>query len=160
MLPWLKLSAELDPHRIQSFMVTDYWLRSMGKTDEAQDFIRVGLKANPGSPDLLFALGQIFLEDRKDYARARNVFLVARKKWHERDDSKPAISKNGEEAKDYLLLDRILSSLVKEEEATGHPEQALSYLEELKPDSGNPAAVQKRIDELQAKINPAKRIPQ
>jgi hypothetical protein len=156
MLPWLKLSAELDPHRIQSFLVTDYWLRDLKKIDDAQDFIRVGLKANPHSPDLLFALGQIFLDDRKDYFRAKNVLLAARKEWHLRDDSKPAISKNGEESKDYLLLDRILSGLVKEEEATGHLEQALAYLEELKPDSGNPKAVQKRIDELQARINAAK----
>ena len=157
MLPWLKLSAELDPQRIQTYLVTDYWLREgLGKSAEAEDFIREGLRANPHSPDLLFALGQIYLEDRKDYFRAKNLFLAAKKEWHERDDSKPAVSKNGEESKDYLLLDRILSGLVKEEEATGHLDQALAYLQELKPNAAEPAGVQKRIDELQAKINAAK----
>jgi tetratricopeptide (TPR) repeat protein len=153
MLPWLKLSAELDPHRIQTYIVTAYWLRSgLGKSVEAEDFIRDGLRSNPHSPDLLFVLGQIYLEDHKDYRRAKNIFLAAKKEWHKRDDSKPAVAKNGEETKDYLLLERILSSLVKEEESVGSPQQALRYLEELKPDSGDPAAVQKLIDELQARI--------
>jgi hypothetical protein len=137
--------------------VTAYWLRTgLKKSAEAEDFVRDGLKANPHSPDLLFLLGQITLEDRKDYPRAKNIFIAAKKEWHKRDDSKPAVSQNGEETKDYLLLDSILSGLVKEEEVVGNPQQALRYLEELKPDSGDPQAVQKRIDELQARINAAK----
>jgi tetratricopeptide (TPR) repeat protein len=158
MLPWLKLSAELDPQRIQTYIVTAYWLREgLGKSPEAADFIRDGLKANPHSPDLLFVLGQIYLADRKDYARAKNILIAAKKEWHKRDDPKPAISQNGEETKDYLLLERILSELVKEEETVGNLDQAVRYLQELKPDSGDPQAVQKRIDELQAKINAAKK---
>ena len=157
MLPWLKLSAELDPQRVQSYIVTSYWLREgLGKSADAEDFIRDGLKSNPHSPDLLFALGQIYLEDHKDYPRAKNIFLAAKKEWHKRDDSKPAVSKNGEETKDFLLLDRILSGLVKEEQSVGNSEQALRYLEELKPDSGDPDAVQKRIDELQSRISAGK----
>ena len=153
MLPWLKLSAELDPQRIQTYIVTAYWLREgLGKSAEAEDFIRDGLRANPHSPDLLFVLGQIYLEDRKDYPRAKNIFLAAKKEWHKRDDSKPAVSKNGEDTKDYLLLERILGGLVKEEEATGHLDQAVRYLQELKPDAGDPKAVQTLIDELQTKI--------
>ncbi len=152
MLPWLKLSAELDPQRIQTYLVTDYWLRDLKKSADAEDFIRQGLRANPHSPDLLYALGQIYLEDRKDYFHAKNIFLAAKNEWHLRDDSKPAISKNGEDAKDYLLLDRILGSLVKLEEATGHWDEAVRYLEELKPDAGDPAGVQKLIDDLKAKI--------
>jgi tetratricopeptide (TPR) repeat protein len=156
LLPWLKLSAELDPHRVQTYVVTSYWLRSrLGKSDEALDFIRDGLKQNPHSPDLLFALGQIFLEDRKDYPRARNVLLAAKYWWHKRDDSKPVKSENNEDAKDLLLLERILGTLVEEEEAAGHLDQAVKYLQELKPDAADPGGVQKRIDELQARINAA-----
>lgn len=152
MLPWLKLSAELDPQRIQSYLDADYWLRTVGKSSDAEDFVRQGLRANPHSPDLLYALGQIYLEDRKNYPRAKNIFLAAKKEWHKRDDPKPAVSKNGEDVKDYLLLESTLGGLVKIEEITGHLDQALRYLEELKPDAGDPAGVQKRIDELQAKI--------
>ncbi|HWC59274.1 MAG TPA: hypothetical protein VHC44_06225 [Verrucomicrobiae bacterium] len=155
-LPWLKLSAELDPHNVQTYMVTDYWLRNrLGKSDEALDFVRDGLKNNPHSPDLLFALGQIFLEDHKDYFRAKNVLLAAKFWWHKRDDSKPAKSQTGEDTKDFLLLERILGSLVKDEEASGNLTQALQYLQELKLNATNPAGVQKSIDNLQAKINAA-----
>jgi len=118
MLPWLKLSTELDPQRIQSYLDADYWLRNVGKSADAEDFVRQGLRANPHSPDLLYALGQIYLEDHKDYPRAKNLFLAAKKQWHKRDDSKPAISKNGEDAKDYLLLESTLGGLIKLEEAT------------------------------------------
>ena len=158
LLPWLKLSAELDPHRIQTYIVTAYWLRSsLGKSDEALDFIRGGLKNNPDSPDLLFALGQIFLEDHKDYFRARNVFLAAKDQWHKRDDSKPAKSDNPDvDTKDYLLLERILGGLVKTEESAGNLDQAMKYLRELKLIAADPGGVQKRIDELQIKINAGK----
>ena len=157
MLPWLKLSAELDPQRIQSYLVTSYWLREgLGKSADAEDFIRDGLRNNPHSPDLLFVLGQIYLEDHKDYPRAKNIFLAAKKEWHKRDDSKPVVSKNGEETKDLLLLGNIFRGLVKEEESVGNLEQALRYLQELKPDAAEPDAVQKRIDELQARINAGK----
>jgi len=152
MLPWLKLSAELDPQHVQTYLDADYWLRTVGKSADAEDFIRQGLRANPHSPDLLYALGQIYLEDRKDYFRAKNLFLAAKIEWHKRDDSKPAIAKNGEEVKDYLLLESTLGGLVKLEEATGHLDQAVRYLEELKPDASDPDGVQKRIDETKAKI--------
>jgi tetratricopeptide (TPR) repeat protein len=157
MLPWMKLSAELDPHRVQTYIVTAYWLREgLHKSQEAEDFIRDGLKNNPDSPDLLFALGQINLEDRKDYFRAKNILLAARSAWHKRDDHKPDKPTDDQEGKDYLLLERILTALVKDEEAAGHLDRALGYLKELKANATDPAGVQALIDQLQAKINAGK----
>jgi tetratricopeptide (TPR) repeat protein len=154
MLPWMKLSAELDPHRVQTYLVTAYWLREgMGKSAEAEDFIRDGLWANPHSPDLLFALGKIYLQDRKDYPRAKYIFLAALRCWHERDDPKPEKSENAGEARDYLLLEGILGALIQEEIRAGHLDQALEYAKSLKANAANPEGVQKRIDELQARIN-------
>lgn len=153
MLPWLKLSADLDPHHLQSYLVADYWLRtSLHKPDEAEDFVRDGLKYNPRSPDLLFALAQIYLEDRKDYPHARNLLLAARKCWHERDDKKPDTSTNGGDTKDYLLLERILGALVKDDLATENLNQALADMKELKANASDPAGVQKQIDTLQARL--------
>ena len=55
-----------------------YFLRNrLKQSQEAEDFVRDGLKNNPCSQDLLFALGQIYLEDRKDYPHAKNLFLAA-----------------------------------------------------------------------------------
>jgi hypothetical protein len=153
MLPWMKLSAELDPHRIQTYLVTAYWLRGIKKPAEAEDFIRDGLRANPHSPDLLFTLGEIYLKDFKDYPRAKSVFLAAAKCWHERDDSKPAKSENGGEFRDYLLLESILGGLIQAEIDAGHLDQALEYMKTLKANATNPVGVQKQIDALQTRIN-------
>jgi tetratricopeptide (TPR) repeat protein len=153
MLPWMKLSAELDPQRVQTYVVSAYWLRAgLGKSAEAEDFIRDGLRANPRSPDLLFVLGQIYLEDRKDFPRAKNLFLAALRCWHETEDPKPEKSDTGE-ARDYLLLERILGGLIKDEMAAGHPDKALEYMKTLKANAAHPEGVQKQIDALQAKIN-------
>src|SRR5262245_1478550 len=57
-LPWLRFSAELDPENVQTYVVCSYWLRgALGKVDEAEQFLRMGLRANPGDYELLFELG-------------------------------------------------------------------------------------------------------
>jgi len=154
MLPWMKLSAELDPHRIQTYIVAAYWLRQgLGKSVEAEDFIRDGLRANPHSPDLMFVLGEIYLQDRKDYPRAKNLFLAALRCWHEVEEPKPVKADVPEEQRNYLLLEQILGGLVQEELEAGRPEQGLAYMKTLKANAADPQGVQKQIDELQAQIN-------
>ncbi|MDB6034525.1 MAG: hypothetical protein JWM16_4863, partial [Verrucomicrobiales bacterium] len=59
LLPWLKLAATLDPERPETYIVASFWLRSqLGKPDEAEQFLRQGLIANPGHPEMLFELGR------------------------------------------------------------------------------------------------------
>jgi len=88
-LPWLRLSAELDPESVQTYVVCSYWLRgSMGKVEEAEQFLRMGLRANPGDYELLFELGRIYNEDRKDPERARNLWELGLKNWRERETGK------------------------------------------------------------------------
>src|SRR5262249_37768508 len=62
MLPWFRFSAELDPHRIDTYTVASYWLERLGKVDEATDFLRDGLRANPGDPEILTELGRLFFK--------------------------------------------------------------------------------------------------
>src|SRR4051812_22412896 len=82
LLPWLKLSAELDPQRPETYVVTSYWLRSrLGSVDQAEKFLREGLQNNPGHYEILFELGRIYYENRKDPTRARNVWELALKDW-------------------------------------------------------------------------------
>ena len=73
-LPWLKLSAELDPQKIETYTVAAYWLRDLGKVKEAEDFLREGLRNNPDSYEILFELGRLYYENNHDPARARNVW--------------------------------------------------------------------------------------
>src|SRR5690606_17628196 len=46
-LPWLQLPAKLDPNKVDTFVVASYWLRKrMGRADEAEAFLRDGLREN------------------------------------------------------------------------------------------------------------------
>jgi hypothetical protein len=51
------------------------------------------------------------------------------------------------------LLEEILGGLVTEEMAAGHLDKTLEYMRLLKQNAADPDAIQKQIDELQAKIN-------
>jgi hypothetical protein len=143
-LPWLRLSAELDPERVETYVVSAYWLRNaLKKPDEAEQFLREGLRMNPGNHELLFELGCIYNENRLDTARARNLWELALKKWHESEGAKSE--------QNVFIRARILGQLVALEEKEKNYPRALEYLTELHTISPNKAAIQKWIDELKAK---------
>jgi len=143
-LPWLKLSAELDPERVETYTVTAYWLVGLGKEKEAEEFLREGLRYNPDSYEILFALGKIYQKNLHDNDRAHNVWNVALKKWHKLED--------GKQKPNLLLLDEISVNLAQVEEGAGNYPRALELLELAKTASPSPAALQERIDELRAKM--------
>src|SRR5436190_6042392 len=71
-LPWLKLSAQLDPKMIQSYVVGAFWLRDLKKDEEAEQFLREGLRQNPQSYEIMLELGRCYM-DKRDHDRGRNV---------------------------------------------------------------------------------------
>lgn len=144
-LPWLRLSAELDPHRVDTYTVAAYWLRErLNQVKEAEAFLREGLRANPGSYEILLELGRLYAENNRDVPRARAVLELAVEKWLRQEASKP----NPDEA----TYGQILAQLANLEEQAGNLGSALAHLTRLKRVSPQPAAVQKRIDELRAKL--------
>lgn len=146
MLPWLRVSAELDPHSIETYAVTAYWLRDrLNKVDEAEQFLRDGLRANPNSPDLLYELGRLFYENRKDTPRAKNIWLFALRRWHEVEEPKPQPNK--------LLLAQLLGGLTRIEVHDGHYNEAIEHLKQLKEFSPSPEQIQKQIDLLATKAS-------
>ena len=73
LLPWLRLSAKLDPQRVDTYTVASYWLRSrLGKVDEAEQFLREGLRSNPDSFEIYYELGRIYDEERKQPGRLQS----------------------------------------------------------------------------------------
>ena len=147
MLPWLRVATELDPHSIETYAVTAYWLRDrLNKVDEAEQFLRAGLRANPDSPELLYELGRLLFENRKDFSRAKNIWLFALRRWHEVEPPKPE--------PDKPLLARLLGGLARVAAQTGHPDEAISYLKQLKELSPNPEQIQKQIDQLSTNVRP------
>lgn len=148
-LPWLWLAAELDPHRVETFTVAAFWLRKgLHQPEEAERFLREGLRANPGDPQILFELGRLYLDDKNDLVRARNVQELAWRKWHER--LSPAAEP------DDFLRQQILGQLALIEQKDSHWAKAIEYLEKLKEHSPAQKALQAEIDELRKKIAPPK----
>jgi hypothetical protein len=153
MLPWMRLSADLDPHRVQTYIVASYFLRGyLGKAGDARDFLRDGLEQNPNSPELRIELGRLYFENLKDMQRARNVWLGALKSWEEVEGPKPLRSKTGEYERDVHMHSKIFDSLANVELQLGHTNQAIAYFKQAKVDSPFPKNVQKRIDELEASL--------
>lgn len=151
-LPWLQLSAELNPNDIRTYLVTSYWLRRrLGKAGEAEQFLRRGLEANPGSYEILFELGCLFDENHHDSARARNLWQVALRNCQQANQSKPEPDK-------FFLLE-IVSHLAALEEREGNYEQALTLMESWKAVSPHPEAIQKQLNELRQKTPSVKANP-
>jgi tetratricopeptide (TPR) repeat protein len=140
-LPLMRLSAELDPQRVETYTVAAYWLRQMGKIDEALQFLREGLRANPDSHEILFELGVCY-ETKADIAMARNLWELAFKRWED--------NQAGREQPDKLAGAQILTRLTRLEVRSGHRDQAVAHLERFKLISPAPDRVQLRIAEVKA----------
>lgn len=146
-LPWLRLSAELDPQRVETYTVAAYWLRlRFGKAKEAEEFLREGLRNNPNSYQILFELGRAYFESDHDVGRARNVWELALRKWKEQESSK--------KDPDLPLLAWITENLARLEEQEGNFDRAIGLLELAKKASPHPADLDARIAELRARLAP------
>lgn len=147
-LPWLRLSAELNPQRVETYTIASYWLRSrLGKVKEAEQFLREGLRANPESYEIYFELGRIYEQNHADPLRARNLWEIALRKWEE------STKENDEKLRpNEVVYSAIVGNLARLEETQGHLPKAIFYLKLLKEKSPAPEEIQKQIDEIQTKL--------
>jgi tetratricopeptide (TPR) repeat protein len=151
-LPWLRLSAALDPQRVETYTLAAYWLRKhLGKVKEADAFLRDGLRANPDSYEVLFELGRLYDENYQDARRARNVWELAVRQWREQESNKPE--------PDVTAYRELVTHLARLEEREGNLREAVMYLEELKKVSPGPELIQQQIDELKQKLAGSRSVP-
>jgi tetratricopeptide (TPR) repeat protein len=143
-LPWLKIAAELDPQKVDTYTVAAYWLRDLGKVKDAEAFLREGLRNNPNSYEILFALGRLYYETEHDPVRARNLWELGLRRWAEQDAAgkKP----------DLFELDQLAVNLSRLEEKEGNLARAIELLGIAKKASPHPEALQQQIDELKQKL--------
>jgi len=150
MLPWLRLSADMDPHEIDTYLTASYWLRAtLNKPDEAEHFLREGLRANPDSYEILLELGRVYAYNRRNNFVARNIFELARQKWvrQEAAGKKP----------DAHAYEEILGEMVKADRAQGDLKEEVADLEELMKVAPAKESLQHQIDEAKAKMAEPKR---
>jgi tetratricopeptide (TPR) repeat protein len=145
LLPWLRLSASLDPERAETYLVASFWLRSrLGRVNEAEQFLREGLRHNPGNYEILFELGRIQVEHHKRPERARNLWELALRNWRQRNA--------GQSAPDIFAYAQILGQLAKLEEEAKDYSKAADYLKALLAVSPHKDGVQKWLQDVQSKV--------
>lgn len=141
MLPWFKLAASLDPEQPQTYVVAAFWLSTkLEKVDEAEYFLREGLRANPGHYAILYELGRIAYKHRKQTARARNLWVLALENFQKADQAT--------QDSELLMHCQILGSLAKLEQEEKNNAEAIRYFTELKKYSPFKEQVQAWIDYL------------
>lgn len=143
-LPWLKMAAELDPNNVETYTVTAFWLQRLHQEKQAEQVLRDGLRENPQSYEILFALGRIYNESYHDPERAKNVWELAAKYWLKLSDDDKKDNK--------LIFEQIASNLAQLEENAGHWSQAIHWFQSAQTVSATPEVLQKRIDEDKAKM--------
>jgi hypothetical protein len=145
-LPWLRVSADLDPHQVETYIVTAYWLREhMRQPHEAETFLREGQRANPDSYEILYELGQLYFDDYKDNTHARNLLELAWRKYSDYE------ARTGDV--DLPVKRGILVGLMRVEKADGHFNKAADYMQTLYDalpagQAGPRADVKVQVDEL------------
>ena len=153
-LPWLKLSTDLDPQNVQNYTVTAYWLRErMHKTDEAYQVLLEGLRENPGSCDILFELGRLYATSYHDTNRAENVWVAAAKNW------KPVKGDDDMAAANNFIYEKITTQLGDTERNAGHWQQAINWFRDAQKVSRTPESLQEQIDEAKSKIAAQSSVP-
>jgi tetratricopeptide (TPR) repeat protein len=154
-LPWLKLSAELDPENVKTYTVTAFWLRTrLNQVPEAEQVLREGLRHNPDNAQLLFELGRIYFENDHNPARARNIWEAALRSWARQAPGVPQskrLEKTNENFDDRFLFEQLQTYLAQLEEKAGNLDAAIAHWEQAKLASPNPQDLQKHIDELKQK---------
>jgi len=148
-LPWLKLSAELNPENVNTYITTAFWLRTkMNKTLEAEDILRDGLRNNPNNPQLLFELGRVRFENYADVTRARNIWEAGLRALQKQIAGK---KKEELDFDDRFMFEQLQTKLAQLEEYAGNPAAAVTHWEKVKMVSPNPDHIQRHIEELQQK---------
>jgi tetratricopeptide (TPR) repeat protein len=144
-LPWLRLAADMDPQMIETYTVGAYFMcQHLNQPQEAEVFLREGLRNNPGNYEILFGLGRLYYQDYHDTDHARNVWLLALNCWMKQD---PALQKENKHG-----FGEITVNLANLEREAGNYQDAVNWFQAAQKVSPAPDALQKQIDEIKKKM--------
>jgi tetratricopeptide (TPR) repeat protein len=144
-LPWLRLAADMDPQKIETYTVGSFFMRQhLNQPREAEAFLREGLRNNPNSYEILFELGRLYSENYHDTDRARNVWQLAFHRWMQQDPK--------DQKENKLGFEEITVNLAHLEERAGNHEDAIRWFQATQKVSPDPNALQQQIDEIKKKM--------
>ncbi|OIN98868.1 hypothetical protein AUJ66_00150 [Candidatus Desantisbacteria bacterium CG1_02_38_46] len=124
-LPWFYLQARFNPHDIQGYVLGGYWLRRLGKPEEALRFLKEGEACNPASAQILTEIGALYYK-QKGYNQAIEYFERARQLWL--TGKPPNLVTNDYASSDRIYTFHLLGYLY---EKTGKPLLAAQVYTEL-----------------------------
>jgi hypothetical protein len=168
-LPWLKLSADLDPDNVQTYTVTAYWLRErMNNVHEADAVLHEGIRNCPDSYDIFFELGRLYNESYHDRQRARNVWLEGVRLWLRLDPAVPRgkwsatqlaagwvarpTNLSPVQTDNQLVMEGLTTHLAKLDEQEGNLPQAIAWLQAAQKVSATPQVLQLEINRLKYQL--------
>ena len=144
-LPWLRLAADLDPQKTEIYTVGAFFLREhLNRADQAEAFLREGLRNNPDSYEILFELGRVYHDAYHDLDRARNVWQLGVKKYM----TAPA----DQQKEDKLIFEELAVNLARLEDEAGNYGAAIDWFHAAQKVSPVPDALQKQINDIQKKM--------
>ena len=144
-LPWLRLAADLDPQKTETYTVGAFFLREhLNRPDQAEAFLREGLRNNPDSYEILFELGRVYHDGYHDFDRARNVWQLGVKKFL----TQPARKQKD----DKLIFEELVVSLAHLEDEAGNYGPAIDWFRTAQKVSPAPDALQQQIDGIRKKM--------
>jgi tetratricopeptide (TPR) repeat protein len=169
-LPWLKLSADLDPDKPLTYTVTAFWLRErMKNVKEADAVLHQGVRNCPDSYEIFFELGRLYYESYHDRERALNVWEHGVELWLKLDPELPKekrpvtdlvtdwLSRPAnftEEQKDNrLIMEQLATHLAELEDEEGNLPRAIFWFQAAQRVSETPRSIQDRLDQLKYKLN-------
>ena len=144
-LPWLRLAADMDPQKIETYTVGSFFMREhLTQPREAEAFLREGLRNNPNSYEILFELGRLYYDNYHDPDRARNVWQLALHRWLQQDPK--------DQKENKLGFEEITVNLAHLEDGVGNYEDAIRWFQGAQKVSPDPGALQQQIDGIKKKM--------
>jgi tetratricopeptide (TPR) repeat protein len=145
-LPWLRLAADLDPQKVDTYTVGAFFLRDhLNRPDQAESFLREGLRNNPDSAEILFELGRFYHESTHDINRARNVWELGIKKF--------GLLNDDEKKESRLIFEETAVNLAHLEDDAGNYDRAIFWFRRAQTVSLDPGALDVQIGKIQKKIS-------
>lgn len=156
LLPWFRLATKLDPHNVQGYDVTAYWLaKKLDAPAKAIALIDEGIAHNPEAFELELTKGELLMET--DPATADTALAAAEERWlaarkqFEKENKIPA---NLSEPK-FIFMERIQVFRAQCMLNLGQREQAIAFYQRALKVSKNKESLRERIRQLSSQIDEA-----
>lgn len=79
LLPWFWAACRMSPYNIDAYQNAAYVLAlSMKMPEKGIEVLKKGLQNNPGNPDIVSYIGEIYYRPMKDYALSKEWFMKLR----------------------------------------------------------------------------------